>query len=84
MYNKFLPCKRDAMKAVATLLEHKRTEWSRLYLPSGIQPNITAATAAKKPTTVACTYKKQRHLVLETFTFTLTVARILMDIYTHG
>lgn len=51
----FSPCKSDAMKAVATLLEHKRTEWLRWYFPSGIQPNMTAATAAKKPTTVACT-----------------------------
>lgn len=52
------------MKAVATLLEHRRIEWSKRYLPSGIQPNITAATAARKPTTVAWTWesKEGEHL----------------------
>lgn len=59
-YILLLPCKREAMKAVATLLEHRRIEWSKLYLPSGIQPNITAATAARKPTTVAWTWKRKR------------------------
>jgi len=53
------------MKAVATLLEHRRIEWSNRYLPSGIQPNITAATAARKPTTVAWTWKRKRRTILK-------------------
>lgn len=58
-----LPCSREAMKAVATLLEHSRTAWLIWNFPSGIQPRTTAATAAKKPTTVAWTWSRntQRH-----------------------
>lgn len=51
-----LPCSREAMKAVATLLEHSSTAWLIWNLPSGIQPRTTAATAARNPTTVACTW----------------------------
>lgn len=41
------------MKAVATLLEHSSTAWLIWNFPSGIHPRTTAATAARKPTTVA-------------------------------
>lgn len=51
-----LPCSREAMKAVATLLEHSSTAWLIWNFPSGIQPRTTAATAARNPTTVACTW----------------------------
>lgn len=50
-----LPWSREAMKAVATLLEHSSTAWLIWNFPSGIQPSTTAATAARNPTTVACT-----------------------------
>lgn len=49
----FLPSTREAMKAVATLLAQRRMAWPTLKCPSGIQPNITAAIEARKPTTVA-------------------------------
>lgn len=55
-----LPCSSEAMKAVATLLEQSRTAWLIWNFPSGIQPSTTAATAARKPTTVAWTWKKQK------------------------
>lgn len=49
------PSSREATKAVATLLAHSRTAWPILNWPSGIQPNMTAAMAARNPTTVAWT-----------------------------
>lgn len=53
-----LPCSREAMKAVATLLEQSSTAWLIWNVPSGIHPRITAATAARNPTTVACTWRR--------------------------
>lgn len=55
-----LPWSREAMKAVATLLEHSSTAWLIWNFPSGIQPSTTAATAARNPTTVACTWVGRR------------------------
>lgn len=49
------PSSREAMKAVATLLAQSRTAWPILNWPSGIQPKMTAAMEARKPTTVAWT-----------------------------
>lgn len=56
-----LPCSSEAIKAVATLLEHSRTAWLIWNFPSGIQPRTTAATAARKPTTVAWTCSGGKH-----------------------
>lgn len=47
------------MNAVATLLAQSRTAWPILKLPSGIQPKMTAAMEARKPTTVAWTWKQE-------------------------
>lgn len=49
------------MNAVATLLAQSRTAWPMLKLPSGIQPKMTAAMEARKPTTVAWTWKQEGH-----------------------
>ncbi|TNN44438.1 hypothetical protein EYF80_045362 [Liparis tanakae] len=40
------------MKAVATLEAHSSTAWPSRKFPSGIQPKITAAMEARKPTTL--------------------------------
>lgn len=56
-----LPSSKEAMNAVATLLAQSRTAWPILKLPSGIQPKMTAAMEAKKPTTVAWTWKQEGH-----------------------
>ncbi len=47
------PSSKEAMNAVATLLAQSRMAWPILKLPSGIQPKMTAAMEARKPTTVA-------------------------------
>lgn len=47
------PSRREAMNAVATLLAQSRMACPILKLPSGIQPKMTAAMDARKPTTVA-------------------------------
>lgn len=55
------PSSKEAMNAVATLLAQSRTAWPMLKLPSGIQPKMTAAMEARKPTTVAWTWKQEGH-----------------------
>lgn len=54
-----LPSSKEAINAVATLLAQSRTAWPILKLPSGIQPKMTAAMEARKPTTVAWTWKQE-------------------------
>lgn len=56
------------MKAVATLLEQSNTAWLNWNFPSGIQPKITAATAARKPTTVAWTWRREAGDIIEEMT----------------
>lgn len=55
------PSSKEAMNAVATLLAQSRTAWPILKLPSGIQPKMTAAMEARKPTTVAWTWNQKGH-----------------------
>lgn len=43
----------EASEAVTRAAAHSRRAWRRSKWPSGIQPMTTAATDAKKPTTMA-------------------------------
>lgn len=50
------PRDRAAMKAVVTLLAHSTAAWLSSTEPLEMAPRITAATAARSPTTVAWTW----------------------------
>lgn len=49
----YLPSDRAATKAVVMLLAHRMAAWSSSTPPREMAPKHTAATAARKPTTVA-------------------------------
>lgn len=50
---RYLPKERAATKAVVMLLAQRTAAWSSSNPPLEIAPKHTAATAARKPTTVA-------------------------------
>lgn len=55
-----LPRDSAAMKAVLTLLTHRTAAWVTSTLPLVRPPRPTAATAARKPTTVAWTWARDK------------------------
>lgn len=59
-----LPKERAATKAVVILLAHRTAAWSNSTPPLEMAPKQMAAIAARKPTTVAWTYRTNYELLL--------------------